>query len=239
MRRLVIVLGLLVGLLALADRGLAYAAGNSTARQVRIHEGLSEDPKVTFRGFPFVTQAWHGRFRTVDVTVRDLSRGGIRIDRIDAHLEGVKVDLSRALHGKVKAVPVQQGLATMTVTYADLAQYLSSKPGNIRLTVRGGQVYVTSEFGIPNAGRVDVEGTPRVVTTDTEVRVVVSSVHVVSGSGTLTPALAAAAAARASFTIPMRDLPFGIKVESATLTETALVVRASAVGLVIDVRDNV
>jgi hypothetical protein len=238
MRRLLIVLGILVGLLALADRGAAVAAGNATARQVRVHEGLSEDPKVTFRGFPFVTQAIHGTFRAVDVTVRELDRGGINIDRIDAHLEGVKVNLSKALHGRVNAVPVREGHATVRLTYADIAAYLAGKPGNIRLTVREGQVFVTSTFGIPNVGQVDVEGTPSVKVTDTSVQVVVSAVHVVTGTAHLTAALAASAAARASFTIPLKGLPFGIQVESAALTDTALVVKASAVGLVIDVRNS-
>jgi hypothetical protein len=238
MRRLVIVLGLLVGLLALADRGMAYVAGNQTARQVRIHEGLREDPDVTFRGFPFVTQAVHGRFRTVDVTVRDYERGGITIDRIDARLRGVKVNLSKALHGRVDAVPVDEGTATLRLSYGDLAQFLAQRPGNIRLTVRGGQVFVTSSYGITGVGQVDVEGTPTVKVTPTSVQVIVSNVHVLTGPTALSAAAAATAGKRSSFTIPMEGLPFGIAVESATLTGTALVVKASARGLVIDVRNG-
>jgi hypothetical protein len=238
MRRLLIILAVLLGLVVLADRGLAYASGNATARQVRIHEGLHEDPDVTFNGFPFVTQAFHGKFRSVDVTVRDYERDGITIDRIDAHLEGVKVNLSKALKGRVDAVPVRQGRATLRLTYGDLAAYLANKPGNIRLTVREGRVFVTSSYGITNVGEVDVEGTPTVKVTPTSVRVVVSDVHVLSGSARLSAAQSASAAARASFTIPLKGLPFGIEVSSAELTATALVVKATATGLVIDVREQ-
>jgi hypothetical protein len=236
LRRFVILLALLAGVLVLADRGMAVVSGNAAARQVKLHEGLHEEPKVTFRGFPFVTQAVRGRFGAIDITARDVERGGVTFDRIDAHLEDVKINLSKALRGKVRAVPIREGEATVRLRYADLADYLSTKPGNVRITVRGEQVYVTSTFGVPNVGSVEVEGTPRVTVTAHQVRVVVSNVHVVSGGTRLTAALAAAAAARASFTIPFQGLPFGIEVKSAELTPTALVVKASATGLVIDVR---
>jgi len=235
LRRLVIFLAILAGLAALADRGVAVAAGNATATQIKIHEGLHEDPDVTYRGFPFLTQAVRGRFRAVDVTVRDLEREGLTIDRIDAHLEGVKVDLGDALEGRVAAVPVREGEATIRVSYGDLQAYLASKPGNIRLATRGGQVYVLSSFGIPGLGSVDVEGTPKVSVADRTVRVTVSNLHTADGRGGLTAALAAQAAARASFTVPLGKLPFGINAASATLTDSALVVEATAQGIVVEV----
>lgn len=238
LKKLVVFVGILVGLAALADRGLAVVAGNATASRIRAHEGLREDPDVTFKGFPFVTQAVKGEFRQVDVTVRDLERGGVNIDRIDASLLGVKVDLSAALDGRVSAVPVSAGEATMRVTYGDLGAYLSTKPGNIRVVPRDGRVYVVSTFGIPGVGQVDVEGTPTVRVTPRSVRVTVSNVRATGGGAQLTPALAATAAARASFTVPLEEMPFGIEVESAELTEEALVVTATARGLVIDVRNR-
>ena len=236
LKRLLVFVAVLGGLAALADRGLAVVAGNATASQIRTHEGLREDPDVTFQGFPFVTQAVRGEFREVDVTVRDLVRGGVTIDRIDASLHGVKVDLGEALNGRVSAVPVEEGTATMRLTYGDLSAFLATRPGNIRLVPRDGRVYVVSSFGIPGVGQVDVEGTPAVRTTGTSVRVTVSNMRAVAGNATLTASLAAQAAARASFTVPLKELPFGIEVRSAELTDDALVVTATAEGLVIDVR---
>lgn len=236
MKRLVIVLVILGGLLVAADRGLAYAAGNATARQIRIHEGLSEDPEVRFKGFPFVTQAAAGEFAEVTVTVRDMRRGGVTIDRVDATLKGVEVDLRDALDGRVNAVPIHEGTATMRLTYGDLGAFLQSRPGNVRIVVRDGRPFVVSTFGIPGAGQVEVEGTPSVRVTKTSVRVVVSNVRATVGTATLTASLAATAAARASFTVPLEEMPFGIEVKSAELTGEALLVTATASGLVIDVR---
>lgn len=238
LKRLVIFLAILAGLAALADRGLAAAAGNATANQIRVHEGLREDPSVTFKGFPFVTQAFRGEFRQVDVTVRDYEHEGLTVDRIDATLEGVEVDLGDALNGRVSAVPVREGVATLRVTYGDLTAFLATKPGNIRVQSRAGGAVVVSTFGIPGVGQVDVEGTPTVRTTARSIRVTVTNVRAVSGGATLTSSLAAAAATRSSFTIPLDDLPFGIQLKSAALTDTALEVTATAVGLTIDARAN-
>lgn len=235
MRRLVITLAVLVGILALADRGLAMVAANATADQVKRHEGLRERPDVTFEGFPFVTQAFGGNFTSVKVTARDVVREGLTIDRIDAHLKGVKVNLGDALGGKVNAVPVREGEATVRVAYGDLQRFLASKPGNIRIESRGGSVVVVTTFGIPGSGAVDVEGTPRVAVSESSIRVTVSNVRRAGGGAGIPSALAAQAAARASFTIPLTDMPFGIRASSAELTDTALVVTASARGLVIPV----
>ena len=238
LKRLLVFAGILLGLAALADRGLAVVAGNATASQIKRHEGLREDPDVSFQGFPFVTQAVGGEFERVEVTVRDLERRGLTIDRIDAVLEGVEVDLSAALNGRVSAVPVREGTATLRVTYGDLNSFLATRPGNIRVTPRDGRAYVRSTFGIPNVGQVEVEGTPTVRVAGSAIRVTVSNVRAVGGGPALTTGLAANAAARSSFTIPLDDLPFGIEVRSAELTGSALVVAASAAGLVIDVRGN-
>ncbi|HEX8004605.1 MAG TPA: DUF2993 domain-containing protein [Mycobacteriales bacterium] len=234
LKGLVITLGLTVGLGAAADRGLAEVAANATADQIKLHEGVN-DVDVTFRGFPFVTQAVRGEFTAVDVTARDVKREGLTVDRIDAHLEGVEVDLGDALNGRVSAIPVEEGHATVRVTYGDLQSFLASKPGNIRLVTKAGAVVVVTTFGIPGIGAVEVEGTPKVSVSGSTIRVSVSNAHTVDGRGGLTATLAAQAAARASFTVPLGKLPFGIKAASAELTDEALVVQATAQGIVVDV----
>jgi hypothetical protein len=236
MRRLVIALALLVGLVALADRGVAKYSGDAAASAIKLHEGLKEDPDVTFRGFPFVTQAWHGKFRAVDVTAHDVVRGGLTMDRIDAHLEGVHIKLDDAIHGKVISIPVDHGRATVRVSYGNLQTFLAKRAGNLRLVPTDAGVRVRSTFGVPGVGSVEVEGTPTVKVVGDALRVTVGSVRATAGTPVLSATLALAAGVRSSFTIPMNDLPFGITVERAELTSTELVVGATASGLVIDVQ---
>ena len=236
LRRFVIVLAILLGLAALADRAVANAAGNATATQIRIHEGLKEDPSVHFRGFPFVVQALRGKFSAVDVTARDVVREGLTIERIDAHLEGVKVDFGKALKGRVNAVPVRSGTAKVEVTYADLQAYLANRPGNIRFAVKNHEVTVVSTYGVPGVGQVEVEGRPTLTVSGTSLRVTVTNVRTTAGTPALSATLASQAGARSSFTVSFKDLPFGIEITSARLTDTALVVDADASGIVVDVR---
>jgi hypothetical protein len=235
MRKLLVALAVLAGLLALADRGVAKVSADQAAAAVKLHEGLKESPDVTFRGFPFVTQAWHGRFRAVDVTARDVVRDGLTVDRIDAHLEGVHVKLDKVIHGKVVEVPVDRGRATLHVTYGNLQTYLAKRPGNLRLVVVDGRVRVRSTFGVPGVGSVEVEGTPAVKVTGDQVKVTVTEVKATVGGPALSVTLATQAGARSSFALPFDDLPFGIRIERAELTGTELVVDAAAAGLVIDV----
>jgi hypothetical protein len=234
LKRFLIFLLVLAGLAVLADRALATIAGNATAAEIKRHEALRDDPSVTFRGFPFVSQAVRGRFFAVDVTVRDVEREGVVIARIDAHLENVRVHLNDAVSGRVRAVPVGKGVASARVRYSDLAAFLATKPGNIRIDAAGGQVRVTSTFGVPGVGQVVVEGRPQVKVVGDAVRVTVTDVRV-PGITRLTAAQASAAGARSSFTVPLAKLPFGIKVVSARLADDALVLEASAEGFVIGV----
>jgi hypothetical protein len=236
LRRFVIALAVLLGLAALADRAVAHAAGNATARQIRIHEGLTEEPDVAFRGFPFLAQAVRGNFHAVDVTARRVVRGGLTIERIDAHLEGVKVDISKAMKGRVNAVPVREGSAKVEVTYADLTAYLANRPGNIRFAVNNHEVTVLSTYGVPGAGQVEVEGRPTVKVSGDKLVVTVTNVRTTAGTPALSATLASQAGVRSSFTVSFKDLPFGIKITSAKLTDTGLLVDASADGIVVDVR---
>jgi len=68
MKRMVIALLVLVGLLVAADFGAAASAESAVSRQMREQLGLVDDPSVRINGFPFLTQAAAGRYRSVDVS---------------------------------------------------------------------------------------------------------------------------------------------------------------------------
>jgi hypothetical protein len=120
-RRLVVVLLVVVGLLVVADRVALHLAERAVADQARTSAGLSTTPKVTAHGFPFLTQVLRGRYDRIDVELTDLDRGGVRMQELDATLREVKVPLGEALGGKVDSIPVGSLDATALVTYAELA----------------------------------------------------------------------------------------------------------------------
>ena len=234
-RRLLVLVAILAALAALADRGLAAMAGSATARAVQRSENLSEKPDVSFNGFPFLTQALRGRFREVEVTVRDVRREGVTITRVDARLEDVRVGLVDALAGEVEAVPIGEGTAVATLSYADVNEFLATRPGNLRLSYRNGRLVVTGSVTVPGRGAVAAEGEGAVRVSGETLVVTVRNVRSTAGAA-LSAAISAAAGDRFSFTVPVRGLPFGIRLVSVAATGEGLVVSASARAIVVRVR---
>ncbi|MBW3551514.1 MAG: LmeA family phospholipid-binding protein [Proteobacteria bacterium] len=93
---------------AIAARGEnpRYLPGIALPEGVQATTALPEEPDVTVRGFPFLTQALSGRYDRVDISARDAPAGEMTLTRLDTTLRGVRVTLSQALSGSVGEVPV-------------------------------------------------------------------------------------------------------------------------------------
>ena len=207
MRRLVLVVVLLVGLLALADRLGAFAAERVVAMRMQSDQSLAVRPDVTIDGFPFLTQMFRGHYDHVDVSVRDLRRGSLDINKVVAHLSGVDVPFSRVVRQQVKRIVVQHADAEVDLNYDNVNELLSGK--HLRLSEGvGGRVHVTA-----SAGPVHVNG-------DFPLTVQGSAVVIALPAG-------------ASVQIPLPDLPFGITLQSARADGDGIVVRCSASGFVV------
>ena len=207
MRRLVLVVALLVGLLALADRLGAFAAERVVAMRMQSDQSLAVRPDVTIDGFPFLTQMVRGRYDRVDVSVRDLRRGSLDISEVVAHLTGVDVPFSRVIRQHVNRISVQHANAEIDLTYGSVDNLLSGK--HLRLSKgTGGHVHVTA-----TAGPVRVDG-------DFPLTVQGSAVVIGLPAG-------------ASVQIPLPDMPFGITLQSARAGDEGIVVRCSASGFTI------
>ena len=207
MRRLVLVVVLLVGLLALADRLGAFAAERVVAMRMQSEQSLAVRPDVTIDGFPFLTQMFRGHYDRVDVTVRDLRRGSLDISKVVAHLFGVDVPFSRVVRQEVKRIVVHRANAEVDLNYADVNDLLSGK--HLRLSKGvGGRVHVTA-----SAGPVHVDG-------DFPLTVQGSAVVIALPAG-------------ASVQIPLPDMPFGITLQSARADGNGIVVRCSASGFIL------
>lgn len=231
LKRLIISIALLVGCAALADRGLATVAGNAVGSAVQRSEDLDSTPEVTFNGFPFLTQAFGGRFDEVSVVVRDYEREGLAFDKVEAVLRDVKIGLGDALGGEVEAVPIGSGVATVTLAYADLNEFLARRPARVRVSQADDALTVTGT--VPNVGEVRGRAQPTVV--GSTLRVAVSDLRRADGSA-LPPAAVAAAQTRLSFTIDLGSLPFGISLVGVRAEADALLVAGRAEAIVVRVR---
>ena len=205
MRRLILSLVLVVGLVALADRLAAFAAERTVAQRIQDDQSLAVRPGVTIAGFPFLTQLFRGHYERVDVSVRNLRRGSLDISKVVAHLRDVDVPFSSVVHQHVKRIVVSRATAEVDLDYADVNTMLADK--HVRLSDGAeGKVHVAASATVGSAG-VHVDGDFPLTVQDS--------------------ALVIALPAGQSVQIPLPSLPFGIKLQSATAESGGIVIRCS------------
>lgn len=211
MRRLLLSLVLVIGVLALADRAAAFAAQRVVAERIQADQSLAVRPGVSIGGFPFLTQLFGGHYDRVDVTVRDLRRGDLDIAKVVAHLKDVEVPFSDVLHQHVDRIAVKRASAEVDLDYTDLNRLLGGK----HLTMsRGtdGRAHVSATASVGPAG-VRIDGDFPLT---------------VQGS-----ALVIALPAGQSVQIPLPSMPFGIKLQSARAESSGIVIRCSTSSFVL------
>ena len=207
MRRLLVGLVLLLGLLLVADRVGAAVASRAIAAQVQSSTRLTAEPEVDIAGFPFLTQAVAGRYERVELTARGVPAGDLTLDRLDATLTGVQVSLGDALSGSVQQVPVEGVRARALVAYDELGRrsgerQLSVAPAGERVRVTGSLEVLGRTLTAAAVSRVEVvEGDLRVTAEQYEV-----------GNATADALLTRALGDRLDLRIPVTGLPYGLQV---------------------------
>lgn len=124
MRRVVIGLLVLVGLLVAVDYGSAALAESAVSRQMREQIGLADDPSVRINGFPFLTQAVSGRYRSIDVDASRITVGQLQQVDVSAQLRDVTAPLSMLLGSGPKTLQVREAEGTVLVPAADVERLL-------------------------------------------------------------------------------------------------------------------
>jgi hypothetical protein len=231
MRKLIVILLVsLFGLLLVADRVCLHIAQNQIANRVEKSQGLASHPDVSIKGIPFLTQVVRGRYKQVDVTIHDVTRIGLTVDRVSVYSFGVSIPLSDVLTGSVKEVPVERAEAEVLLGFANLNSYLGSRSGGaLKVSRSGDKLTLTGTLPFPPSTSLSLT----------------ARIDVTGDAITLTPAALDAVLARIPggsalkglvqqfFTVrlPISQLPFGIRLKSAEVTPEGVVIAASATGL--------
>ncbi|MDX3853261.1 DUF2993 domain-containing protein [Streptomyces sp. AK02-01A] len=114
---LVIVFG---GLFVAADRAAVYFAEGQVADKIKSSQGLSTDPKVSIKGFPFLTQILGSSLDEVDIS----------LDGVSASADGHNVEVTD-VQAELKDVTINSSFSSATaarangsahISYADLAK---------------------------------------------------------------------------------------------------------------------
>jgi hypothetical protein len=231
-RKLLVALGVLVLLLLVADRVAPVVAGAAVAREVRSEAGLRSDPEVTIHGFPFLTQALSGRYDDVEVRARGVQVGDLGGIEVDSHFRGLHAPLGEVVGRTLDSVPVDVVDGTATIGYADLARAAGPPEGLTvdRITRDGdgmrvhGTVTVGGQTFRASAGAsVRVSGDGLVVTARSV------DVEDLPGGVPGLPDLAG----RFGFSVPLRGLPFHLRITDVRAADDGLHVSAQARDLVL------
>lgn len=127
MRRLLVlgvVVAVLLGAGALADRAVVRWVEGYVAEQVAEQGQLAGPPEVDVRGFPFLTQALDGRYEDVRISLSAEQLGQPPGTSADVRLTGVRLPLGTVLSGEVQEIPVDRIDGTATLSYALLAEQM-------------------------------------------------------------------------------------------------------------------
>lgn len=166
MRRLVIALLVLAGLLVAADFGSAALAESAVSRQMRAQLDLVDDPAVRINGFPFLTQAISGTYSSVDVDANRISVGELEELSVSAQLRDVDAPLAMLLGSGAKTLKVREAEGTVRVPAADLERLV---PGvaDLRIETLDGNALeqAAEDADDPALADLDPERTVRLVGT--------------------------------------------------------------------------
>jgi hypothetical protein len=210
-RKLLAALVVLAVLLVVGDRVTVHYVDRSVADRMREDGRLDVTPDVNIRGFPFLLQAARGTYDRVDVRIRNLTRNGVTVSRLDVTVLGAELPLSKV--GKAIDVPVKGLRANAILTYYELAH--SSGLAGLTVTPAGSQVAVTGTV----AG-VKATATSSVTLKGDRILVTAQSVKTAGVSVPVKGLL--------DFSVRIPTLPYGLHLDSARAFPDGVHVSASS-----------
>lgn len=229
---LLLVVAVVLGLLVAADRAAKYYVDRTVASKLAGHSPFTTAPQVDAQGFPFLTQALAGNYRSVRVSGSGLTFGSVTGVSFDSTLHGVRVPLSAAVHGAVNQIPVAQADGMVTIPWPEFAR-LTQVPG-MAITVSSGHITVTAPVQVPALNRtVDVVADGRVGLAGGKAALTVANIRVAGLSLPQPVVRLISDVINSQVQIP--QLPYGLRLTSVRAADVGLQLSASAANVTISV----
>jgi hypothetical protein len=238
-RFLIAVLIFLIVVVVVADRIGAIVGAHVLAGKVQTDEHLQNRPSASIGGFPFLTQAFNGKYKDVTITGHNVVVDGVTVNTLVAHLHGVHLPFGKVIHGSVSQVPVDSVNGTAFVSFANANAYLSKHLTGEQATLSGGPGHSVNVVDRLRLGgkKLSLDGVGTVSVSDSVV--VVHVAHLsgaeTSGSGADTQTLRLAVK-RLRIAVPLQELPFRMNVTSVAVSPTGLTGTGSATKIVLGSR---
>jgi hypothetical protein len=209
MRKLLIVLIVLAGLLVAADRIGVVVADHEIAGRVQTAYNLPSKPSVSVHGFPFLTQVVSGHYDEIDVSTGQLTTQGVTVDDLVAKLTGVRAPMSDLLGHGSSSIAAAQVSGTATVPFASVRSRL---PAGVQLSQDGSALRLS--------GKVSYLGLSVPVTADAllspsgaGIAVTPTRIQVANGGS----ALSSLISGQFRFVVPVTGLPLHLAIKSVSV----------------------
>ncbi|GAA4636104.1 DUF2993 domain-containing protein [Actinoallomurus vinaceus] len=194
-------------------------AQNEIAKNVASQYQLDHTPKVSIKGFPFLTQALDGRYDEIDINVGELTEQGVRLTDTTVALKGVTAPMSDAMHGDASKMVADTATSTATIGYDDVNK---QAPNNMKVSAQGSSLQVRGPYTVLGVTRT-VTATVTVQPSGRTVRVVPQTVK--AGGMAVPVGLVRQAF---TFTMPVKGLPLGTRISDVQVKPEGLRVSTTA-----------
>ncbi|WP_031166098.1 DUF2993 domain-containing protein [Streptosporangium roseum] len=219
MRKLAAFLVLLLVLLAVLDRVAVTGVQREIATRATAKYDLATPPEVTILGIPFLTQAVAGRYDEVKVAAGAMNLAGVELSSVDFTLYGVTAPLEDlVLHADQVDIRAQRVAGVVVVSLKTLNQ---RAPRGIEVAVDGDGLDVT--------GEITVLGRKVPAKAKMKIELVEGGVQFVPEQVTLGGGIPVPQPERfISYRIPIKNLPFNLKVTGVKIVPQGLQVSGEA-----------
>jgi hypothetical protein len=219
--RILLILGVVLGGVFVAvDRLAVNYAESEVAAKVRTSQGLSAEPQIDIKGFPFLTQVLSKELDRVDVAMDGLEANAeghsLTVGRIDAELHDV------VLSGNFSSATATRATGTAVISYEDLTRAAGDK--DVKLAYGGNdKVKVTGTASV--LGREITQSVMSSVSLKNGGKSIAVRADQVPGQGI--PGLEGMIRKKIDFERPIGGLPNGLKLDKVTPVETGMEVAVS------------
>ncbi len=242
LKKAAIVLVVLIGLLVAADFGTAAIAEYQVSKRLRGHLDLPDDPAVRVNGFPFLTQAFGGDYREVEVTADRVTVARLRDVGVEATLHHVRVPFSELVSGNADTVRVDEVVGRVRIQASALGELINVDDLVVEnVTTRDEPTTgpALPDNAVKLIGTTEVLGQQRKVSVIGSLALVGGQVEVTAHSAEvdgqeLPPAAATAVLRLFTTRLDPGTLPFTVTPTSVTADNGALVVEGNARDVVLN-----
>ncbi|MFJ6697025.1 DUF2993 domain-containing protein [Streptomyces sp. NPDC091272] len=215
LRILLILVVIFGGIFVAADRLAVNYAEGEVASRVRTSQGLSAEPQIDIKGFPFLTQLLGKKLDQVDVTM----------DGVEASADGKKLTVGQmtaelhdvALENNFSSATAARATGTAVISYDDLTRAAGDE--DVKLAYGGnGKVKVTGSVSV--LGREFTRSVLSSVSLKNNGKSIAVRADEVPGQGI--PGLEGMIRKKIDFERPIGGLPNGLVLQKITPVETGM-----------------